>query len=57
MIDDLMAQMDGFVTQKDIAKFIKKYKSVDYLGMPGFESVQCANYNIFLFDKTLHYKY
>ena len=33
MIEDLLAQMDGFVTQKDVAKFIKKYKSADYLGM------------------------
>jgi hypothetical protein len=33
MVDDLMAQMDAFANQKDVAKFIKKYKSVDYLGM------------------------
>ena len=33
MVDDLMAQMDDFTNQKDVAKFIKKYKSVDYLGM------------------------
>lgn len=33
MIDDLMTQMDDFTSQKDVAKFIKKYKSVDYLGM------------------------
>ncbi len=33
MIDDLMTQMDDFTSRKDVAKFIKKYRSVDYLGM------------------------
>ena len=31
MVDDLMQQMDEFSSQKDVAKFIKKYKSLDYL--------------------------
>ena len=33
MIDDLMKQMDDFKNQKDVSKFINKYKSVDYLDM------------------------
>ena len=33
MIDDLMEQMSNFKTQKDVAKFIKKYRSLDYLTM------------------------
>ena len=33
MVDDLMQQMDEFSSQKDVAKFIKKYKSLDYLGI------------------------
>ena len=33
MVDDLMEQMDNFKTQKDVARFIKKYKSVEYLPM------------------------
>ena len=33
MIDDLMEQMNNFKSQKDVAKFIKKYKSVEYLPM------------------------
>lgn len=33
MIDDLMEQMSNFKTQKDVAKFIKKYRSLDYLSM------------------------
>lgn len=33
MVDDLMEQMDNFKSQKDVAKFIKKYKSVEYLPM------------------------
>lgn len=32
MVDDLMEQMDDFKNQKDVSKFINKYKSVDYLG-------------------------
>ena len=31
MIDDLMEQMSKFKTQKDVAQFIKKYKTVEYL--------------------------
>lgn len=31
MVDDLMKQMDDFKNQKDVSKFINKYKSVDYL--------------------------
>ncbi len=33
MVDDLIEQMDNFKSQKDVAKFIKKYKSVEYLPM------------------------
>ena len=33
MVDDLMEQMDNFESQKDVAKFIQKYKSVEYLPM------------------------
>lgn len=33
MVDDLMEQMDNFESQKDVSKFIKKYKSVEYLPM------------------------
>lgn len=33
MLDDLMEQMRNFKSQKDVAKFIKKYRSVDYLPM------------------------
>ena len=33
MIDDLMEQMSNFKTQKDVAEFIKKYRSLDYLSM------------------------
>lgn len=33
MVDDLMKQMDDFKNQKDVSKFINKYKSVDYLDM------------------------
>ena len=33
MVDDLMEQMDNFKSQNDVAKFIKKYKSVEYLPM------------------------
>ena len=32
MVDDLMEQMDDFKNQKDVSKFINKYKSADYLG-------------------------
>ncbi len=31
MIDDLMEQMSNFKSQKDVADFIKKYRSVEYL--------------------------
>ena len=33
MVDDLMEQMNNFKSQKDVSKFIKKYKSVEYLPM------------------------
>ena len=33
MVDDLMEQMDNFKSQKDVSRFIKKYKSVEYLPM------------------------
>ena len=33
MVDDLMEEMNNFKSQKDVAKFIKKYKSVEYLPM------------------------
>lgn len=33
MVDDLIQQMNNFKSQKDVAKFIKKYKSVEYLPM------------------------
>ena len=33
MVEDLMAKMNDFTSQKDVAKFIKKYKSLDYLDM------------------------
>ena len=33
MVDDLMEQMDNFKSQKDVSKFIKKYKLVEYLPM------------------------
>ena len=33
MVDDLIEQMDNFKCQKDVAEFIKKYKSVEYLPM------------------------
>lgn len=33
MIDDLMEQMSNFKNQNDVAKFIKKYSTVDYLPM------------------------
>lgn len=33
MVDDLMLQMDNFESRNDVAKFIKKYKSVEYLPM------------------------
>lgn len=32
-VDDLMEQMNDFASRKDVAKFIRKYKSVDYLDM------------------------
>ena len=33
MVDDLIEQMNNFKSQKDVAKFIEKYKSVEYLPM------------------------
>lgn len=32
-VDNLIEQMNDFKSQKDVAKFIKKYKSVEYLPM------------------------
>lgn len=33
IIDDLIEEMNNFKNQKDVAVFIKKYKSIDYLSM------------------------
>ena len=33
VVDDLMKEMSNFKSQKDVAKFIKKYRSLDYLTM------------------------
>jgi len=33
VVDDLMKEMSNFKSQKDVAKFIKKYRSLDYLSM------------------------
>lgn len=66
MIDDLMEQMSKFKTQKDVARFITKYKTLEYLPMLLMEYAEESRANgeydkaymiYFEIDANKHLKY